>query len=51
MACFYPTPLEQELMPEEGVLEHDDPVEEDHHLYMMQSCYKAEGIKQTNSVP
>ena len=31
-ACFYPTPLEQELMPEEFVLEHDDPVEEDHQL-------------------
>ena len=40
-ACFYPMPLEQETIPDQQVLDHHDPVEENHQFTIMQFCYKA----------
>ena len=39
--CFYPTPLEQETIPDQNVLDYYDPIEEYRQLTIMQSCYKA----------
>ena len=40
VACFYPTPLEQDLLDDLGILDHEDLVKEDPQLTMMQPCYK-----------
>ena len=41
VACFYPTPLEPDVLDESSGLEHEDLVEEIPQLKAMQSCYKA----------
>ena len=41
VACFYPTPLEQDVLDDLGVLDHDDLIEEDPKLTVIKSCYKA----------
>ena len=41
LACFYPTPLERDVLEKLGSLEHDDPVDEDPRVTVVQSCYKA----------
>ena len=40
-SCFYPTPLEQDTIPDQQMLEYHNPVEKDHLFTVMQSCYKA----------
>ena len=40
-SCIYPTPLEQETMPYQQMLEYHDPVERDQLFTIRESCYEA----------
>ena len=40
-SCFYPTPLEQETIPDQQMLDYHNPVGKNHLFTVMQSCYKA----------